>query len=162
MLATPADPFDPMEAAIQDFGRRWLAGTEHVHDDVAPEFEYPLSPEILRHDARVRGRRRRRGTCWRPRARRRRSPTSVTSTPRGATHCGSRSSAWPRAGCACSASRWGDGTRRRTGARDAVAPSWPASQHDFDFRFLGLVGLADPPRPEVPAALAQCREPACA
>jgi Ca2+-transporting ATPase len=32
MLATPADPFDPMEKAIQQFGHQWLEGTEHVHD----------------------------------------------------------------------------------------------------------------------------------
>jgi Ca2+-transporting ATPase len=38
-----------------------------------------------------------------------------------------------------------------------AAPAWPASQHDFDFEFLGLLGLADPPRPEVAAALAQAR-----
>jgi Ca2+-transporting ATPase len=37
------------------------------------------------------------------------------------------------------------------------APEWPPQQHDFDFEFLGLVALADPPRPEVPAALAECR-----
>ena len=36
-------------------------------------------------------------------------------------------------------------------------PHWPQNQHDFDFEFLGLVGLADPPRTEVPAALAECR-----
>ncbi|HEY8329309.1 MAG TPA: cation-translocating P-type ATPase, partial [Rhodanobacter sp.] len=35
--------------------------------------------------------------------------------------------------------------------------AWPRSQHDFDFRFLGLVGFVDPPRPEVPAAIAECR-----
>ena len=33
----------------------------------------------------------------------------------------------------------------------------PVSQHDFDFSFLGLVGFVDPPRPEVPAAIAECR-----
>ena len=33
----------------------------------------------------------------------------------------------------------------------------PANQHDFDFRFLGLVGLADPLRASVPAAVAQCK-----
>ncbi len=33
----------------------------------------------------------------------------------------------------------------------------PASQRDFAFRFLGLVGLADPLRASVPAAVAQCR-----
>lgn len=47
MLATPGDPFDPMEKAIQAFGHRWLAGTEHVHDGREPEFEYALSGDIL-------------------------------------------------------------------------------------------------------------------
>jgi Ca2+-transporting ATPase len=47
MLATPLDPFDPMEKAIQQFGTRWLAGTEHVHAEWSPEFEYGLSPDIL-------------------------------------------------------------------------------------------------------------------
>jgi Ca2+-transporting ATPase len=47
MLATPADPFDPMEKAIQQFGRHWLEGTEHVHADWTPAFAYALSPDIL-------------------------------------------------------------------------------------------------------------------
>ena len=47
MLATPGDPFDPMEKAIQHFGHQWLEGTEHVHDGREPEFEYALSGEIL-------------------------------------------------------------------------------------------------------------------
>jgi Ca2+-transporting ATPase len=34
---------------------------------------------------------------------------------------------------------------------------WPASEHDFDFGFIGLLGLADPVRPQVPAAIAECR-----
>src|SRR5690606_23031401 len=33
----------------------------------------------------------------------------------------------------------------------------PRSQHDFDFQFLGLLGFVDPPRPEVPVAIAECR-----
>ena len=33
----------------------------------------------------------------------------------------------------------------------------PADQHDFDYRFVGLVGLADPLRASVPAAVAQCK-----
>ena len=32
----------------------------------------------------------------------------------------------------------------------------PGEQHDFDFTFLGLVGLSDPVRPTVPAALKEC------
>ncbi|HMZ86851.1 MAG TPA: cation-transporting P-type ATPase, partial [Giesbergeria sp.] len=47
MLATPGDPFDPMEKAIQHFGHQWLHDTEHVHDGREPEFEYALSGEIL-------------------------------------------------------------------------------------------------------------------
>jgi Ca2+-transporting ATPase len=32
----------------------------------------------------------------------------------------------------------------------------PGNQHDFEFEFLGLVGLEDPVRPEVPKAIAEC------
>lgn len=34
----------------------------------------------------------------------------------------------------------------------------PTSQHDFNFTFRGLVGLADPLRPSVPDAVRQCRD----
>ena len=34
---------------------------------------------------------------------------------------------------------------------------WPGEQHDFDFTFLGLVGLSDPPRPSVAQSLKECR-----
>jgi Ca2+-transporting ATPase len=35
--------------------------------------------------------------------------------------------------------------------------TWPDSQHEFAFEFLGLVGLADPLRPSVPDAVSECR-----
>ena len=47
LLATPADPFDPMEKAIRDFVQRHLAGSSHVHGDWVPEQQYELSPDIL-------------------------------------------------------------------------------------------------------------------
>ena len=40
---------------------------------------------------------------------------------------------------------------------DYPATTLPENQHDFDYRFLGLVGLADPLRASVPAAVAQCK-----
>lgn len=44
-------------------------------------------------------------------------------------------------------------------ARAAFAGSdLPEAQQDFDFEFLGLVGLADPIRADVPAAVAECRD----
>lgn len=41
----------------------------------------------------------------------------------------------------------------------AVFPSGslPDGQHDFDFEFIGLVALEDPVRPDVPAAIGECR-----
>ena len=42
-------------------------------------------------------------------------------------------------------------------AKACSAPATlPGEQHDFTFEFLGLVGLADPMRPTVPAAVAEC------
>ncbi|QDL39711.1 cation-translocating P-type ATPase [Rhodoferax sediminis] len=154
MLATPGDPFDPMEKAIQRFGHQWLAGTEHVHDGREPEFEYALSGEIL-------------------------AMTRVFASSEPAQHLLATKGA-PEAVadlCHLDAARQGAirqqveamaerGLRvlgvargRWSGAPAAPGfdPPWPQSQHDFDFEFLGLIALADPPRPEVPAALAECR-----
>ncbi len=39
-----------------------------------------------------------------------------------------------------------------------MAESWPESQRDLALEFVGLVGLADPLRASVPAAVRQCRE----
>ncbi|HEX5804870.1 MAG TPA: cation-translocating P-type ATPase [Macromonas sp.] len=154
MLATPGDPFDPMEKAIQRFGHQWLGGTEHVHDDQVPVVEYPLSGEML-------------------------AMTRVFSTQQPGQHLLATKGA-PEAvadlchlddarrvlirqqieamaerglrvlGVACG--HWQGPTEA---AGQAV--SWPLSQHDFDFEFLGLVALADPPRADVPAALQECR-----
>ena len=38
-----------------------------------------------------------------------------------------------------------------------IGEAWPEQQDGFDFRLLGLVGLADPLRPGVAAAVAECR-----
>jgi Ca2+-transporting ATPase len=35
---------------------------------------------------------------------------------------------------------------------------WPAIAHDFAFKFVGLLGLADPLRQEIPAAVQQCQD----
>lgn len=43
-------------------------------------------------------------------------------------------------------------------AKGAEIKEIPDVRHDLDFEFLGLVGLADPIRKEVPAAISICRE----
>ena len=154
VLATPSDPFDPMEQAIQDCGRRWLAGTEHVHEGRQPVIEYPLSPAILamtrvfstsepgEHLLATKG-----------------APEAIADLCHldEAQHSAIRRQIEEMAGrglrvlgVACG--RW---TRRPPAGAQEIA--WPDCQHDFDFEFLGLVALADPPRPEVRQAIAQCR-----
>lgn len=154
MLATPADPFDPMEKAIQHFGHQWLQGTEHVHDGREPEFEYALSGEIL-------------------------AMTRVFASDEPNVHLLATKGAPEAVADLCHLDATQQGAIRRQveamaerglrvlgvargrwkGAAPAPgqSPPWPQSQHDFDFDFLGLVALADPPRTEVPAALAECR-----
>jgi Ca2+-transporting ATPase len=146
MLATPVDPFDPMEKAVAAFGRRRLAGTEHVHDELEPEFDYPLSPDILamtrvfpsraptRHLLATKGAPEAvADLCHLP-------PDAVVSIRAEVERMAARGLRV----IAVARGQWPGGTR-------------PASQHDFDFTFLGLIGFADPPRPEVAAAIAECR-----
>ena len=147
MLATPADPFDPMEKAIQLFGHRWLAGTEHVHDDRIPEFGYELSSEIL-------------------------AMTQVFSSANPSQHLLATKGAPEAVADLChlpqaerdriqsQVETMADGGLRVLGVARGnwQGSAMPRSQHDFTFAFLGLVGFADPPRPEVPSAIAECRK----
>ncbi len=47
VLASPLDPFDPMDRAFRQFGERSLAGTEHLHMAWDLVREYPLSEDLL-------------------------------------------------------------------------------------------------------------------
>jgi Ca2+-transporting ATPase len=146
MLATPADPFDPMEKAIRQFGLRWLTNTEHVHAEWSPEFEYALSSDILAMTHVFRGAARdthllaTKGApeavidlCHLP-------PTVAAAILRQVEAMAER------------------GLRVLGVARgEWRGAQWPSSQHDFNFHFVGLVGFVDPPRPEVRAAIAECR-----
>jgi Ca2+-transporting ATPase len=147
LLATPADPFDPMEKAIRVFVLRHLGSTSHVHDGWKPEQAYPLSAEIL-------------------------AMTQVFATAESSQHLLATKGAPEAIADLChleAAARERIQRDVKQMAKDGLrvlgvakgrwrGSEWPASQHDFDFEFLGLVALADPPRPEVPAAMAACRD----
>jgi Ca2+-transporting ATPase len=150
MLATPADPFDPMEKAIQSFGHERLGGTEHLHDECNPEFQYDLSPDIMAmtrifsditpslHLLATKG-----------------SPEAVCDL----CHLSETRRVEIQSQVEMMASR---GLRVLGVAKGELQatecePVWPKSQHDFDFTFLGLIGFRDPPRPEVPGAIEECR-----
>ncbi|MBS0392362.1 MAG: HAD-IC family P-type ATPase [Proteobacteria bacterium] len=151
MLATPGDPFDPMEIAIQQFGHGWLQGTEHVHDGREPVFKYALSSEILAMTRVYTG-----GAPGQHLLATKGAPEAVADL----CHLDEVRRAAIRAQVEALAESGlrvlGVARGHWTGA-PGQAQDWPASQHDFDFEFLGLLALADPPRPEVPEALAQCR-----
>jgi P-type Ca2+ transporter type 2C len=146
MLATPLDPFDPMEKAIQAFGLRWLEGTEHMHAEWSAEFEYALSPQILamtrvfradepdQHLLATKG-----------------APEAVIDLchldPASAKEILDRVESMATRGLrvlGVARGRWKGDTP-------------PRNQHDFTFQFLGLLGFVDPPRTDVAAAIAECR-----
>jgi Ca2+-transporting ATPase len=147
MLATPIDPFDPMEKAIQSFGLRWLSGTEHMHAEWTPEFEYGLSSDILAMTRVFHGS----------------STTQHLLATKGAPEAVIDLCHLAPAESDAILRQVETMAERGLRVLGVARGNWqgtqpPKSQHDFDFRFLGLVGFVDPPRPEVPAAIAECRK----
>ena len=146
LLATPADPFDPMEKAIRAFATRHLAGTSHVHGDWVPEQQYELSPDILAMTHVFA-----QGTPPRQLLATKGAPEAVADL----CHFTAPQLDALRTEVEAMASR---GIRVLGVARgEWTGGDLPANQHEFEFSFLGLVGFIDPPRPEVAEAIAQCR-----
>jgi Ca2+-transporting ATPase len=145
MLSSHRDPFDPMELAILHAGRAALAGTEHIHSGWKLVDEYPLSAELLAMSR-----------VWR-------SPDLVdyVIAAKGAPEaivdlCHLEPEQTQRIGAQVNRAA-AQGLRVLAVAKASFRQqALPAIQHDFDFRFVGLVALADPLRPSVPPAIAQC------
>ncbi len=152
ILASQPDPFDPMEAAFHELGKGALRGTEHLHEGWRPLREYPLAPDLLAMTHVY-------------------SPTATGGAEGSARyvvaakgapeavfdlcHLDAAALAEARARTSAMASR---GLRVLAVARAELAEApLPAIQHEYDFRLVGMVGLLDPVRPEVPAAVAECR-----
>ncbi len=146
VLASQRDPFDPMELAFVRLARAHLGGTEHLHDTWIHEREYPLSPELLALSH-----------VWHaPDASR--YVVAAKGAPEAVMDlchlCGEAAAAIARTADGM-ATR---GLRVLGVARAAFGDGrLPRTQHDFTFVFLGLIGLRDPVREGVPAAIAECR-----
>ena len=147
VLASPVDPFDPMDQAFRDLETRFLTGTEHTHADWQLVREYPLSDRLLALSH-----------VWR-------SPEGdrYVIAAKGAPEAVAALCHFDEARLARLTEQvehaTADGQRVLAVARAYldVASALPADQLDFGFEYLGLAGLHDPVRPGVPAAVAECR-----
>lgn len=145
ILASKRNPLDPMEIAFQQFGSRSLAGTEHLHHDWALVHEYPLSPALLSM-SRVWNATQADGNIIAAKG----APEAIAElcrlSPDAILEVTSRASQMASEGLrilGVAKSHWSQG-------------ELPENQRDLPFSFVGLVGLADPIRPEVPAAVVEC------
>jgi len=146
ILASVTEPFDPMEKAFHRLGQHFLKDTEHLHRDWTLLQEYGLTPEL-------------------------RAMSHVWKAVDGQAQVVAAKGAPEAIIDLC---HLDVGTQNRIAqAVDAMAAKglrvlgvaqarfsgeqWPAIEHDFEFEFIGLLGLADPLRAEIPDAVAQCR-----
>ncbi|HET8563416.1 MAG TPA: cation-translocating P-type ATPase, partial [Candidatus Binatia bacterium] len=144
VLASETDPFEPMEKAFKEMGDRYLDhGARFERWTLA--YEYSLSPELLALSH-----------VWK-------LPNSdeyviaTKGAPEAVADLCHFDSARRRELSAHVDTMAADALRVLAVAKGTFAGSrWPASQHDFDFEFLGLIGLSDPIRPSVPLALREC------
>jgi Ca2+-transporting ATPase len=145
ILASAPQPFDPMEVAFHALGQAFLTDTVHLHRDWALVQTYALSPAL-------------------------RAMSHVWRASQDQTHIVSAKGAPEAVMSLCHMSaetqaQWAqvmhtmasDGLRVLAVAQGAFeGDAWPSSSHDFDFEWLGLIGLSDPLRTEIPQAIADC------
>jgi Ca2+-transporting ATPase len=145
ILASKIDPFDPMEKALIDLGKKTLFDTEHLHDDWSIEEEYPLTRELLSlsHVYRSPG------------------EGGYIIAAKGAPEaiidlCHLEDSAADQ--IIQNVTVMAEEGLRVIGVARAFSMdgNLPGHQHEFDFQFIGLVGLADPIRETVPQAIREC------
>ncbi len=146
ILASQRDPFDPMEKAIRRLGEHELAKTEHLHDNWQLVQSYSLSEKLL-------------------------ALSHVWQSPGGDEYVIAAKGAPEAIADLCHFD--GGQLQEMDGQINQLAESGlrvlgvaqtrfrktailPSKQHDFDFEFVGLLGLSDPLRPEVPEAIREC------
>jgi Ca2+-transporting ATPase len=145
ILASQANPFDPMEKALRELGESYPDLTEHLHSDWLMTKEYPLSRELLALSR-----------VWKAHDRQE-YVIAAKGAPEAIIDLCHLDDARTQELQKVISIMAGEGLRvlgvARAGFRQV---SLPGNQHDFRFEFLGLVGFADPIRPSVPEAIREC------
>jgi Ca2+-transporting ATPase len=155
VLASEIAPHDPMEQAFHRSAHAYLANTKQLHPEWTLAREYEISPELLAMSH-----------LWRQESGQESGQDSgkhdvvaAKGAPEAiADLCHLSAEALQRV------SRQAEKMAARgwrvlgvAKAQHSAHQDWPDIQHDFDFKFIGLIGLADPLRAEVPGAIAECQ-----
>ncbi len=148
VLASAREPVDPMEKAIHDLGGLHLAGSEHLHGG---EWQlvraYGLRPGLLAMSH-----------AWHAGSDTAEFTVATKGAPEAVADLCHLDSAGLAALKGAVDAMAAEGLRVLGVARATHSePSWPDSQHEFAFTFLGLIGLVDPLRSSVPGAVSDCR-----
>lgn len=145
LLACRENPFDPMELALLKTGHKFLEGSEHLHHDWSFEKEYPLTSQLLSithvwrnvgHDSFVIGAKG--------------APEAIIDL----CHMNEIDKMKVQNQIEVMA----QSGLRVLGVAKAESTSipLPSFQDDFDFVFVGLIGIADPVRNGVKEAVVRC------
>ncbi|MFZ2470591.1 MAG: cation-translocating P-type ATPase [Methanothrix sp.] len=145
ILASQIDPFDPMEKAFRKLGEDYLEKTEHIHSDWVLVKEYPLSKKLLAMSR-----------VWRSPSRKeyviaaKGAPEAIIELCHidinGQTEISRAVQIMAQEGMRVLG----------VAAASFQETDLPDGQHDFDFKFLGLIGMEDPVRPGVSQAIKEC------
>jgi Ca2+-transporting ATPase len=146
ILASRRDPFDPMERALHSAGERLVKDTEHLHPEWSLAREYPLAPQLLAVSH-----------AWATG-----SGDEIIVAAKGAPeaifdlcHLGHEQQQLLAHEVGVLAS---EGLRVLGVARgSARLTELPEAHHDLALSLVGFIGLEDPLRATVPAAVAECR-----
>ena len=145
ILASQMKPFDPMEKALSEIGKQALSDTEHLHENWTLVQEYPLSQNLL-------------------------AMSRVWKSPDNMNYVIAAKGAPEAIADICHLSKeqlQGLSEKINSMAKEGLRiigvakakfkqTDLPGEQHDFKFKFLGLIGLADPVRPCVAEAIREC------
>ena len=146
ILASKRDPFDPMERALHAAGDRLIADVEHLHPGWSLAREYPLTPGLLAvtHAWCI-------GDGDEVEVAAKGAPEAIAEL----CHLTPAQQAAVSQDVATLALQG----LRVLGVARGVARQMelPEAHHDVALEFVGLLGLEDPLRPTVPAAVAECR-----
>ena len=147
-LASEQDPFDPMEKAFHALSRAQLDKTEYLN---GPDWKlvhvYSIRPSLLALS-----------NVWQHISKKTDFIIAAKGSPEAIADLCHLAPGEFAALKQAADSMAREGLRVLGVARATFAGEvLPDSQHAFTFEFLGLAGLADPLRPNVPAAVKECR-----